>query len=200
MHARFIVFEGPDRAGKSTQARLLAARLRRAGRSVLLVREPGSTPLGERIRHLLLRRRSDLDARAELFLYMASRAQLVAQRIQPALRHGRIVVCDRYVYSSIAYQGAGGGLGMNRVEAIGALATQGLVPDRVVFLDLDPRTAFARGPRRRDRIEARSSRYHRRVRRAFRSIARALGRRALVVDARAPAREIHERIWTWLSR
>lgn len=178
---RFIVLEGPDRAGKSSQALRLARVL--AKRRPLLVREPGGTDVGERIREILLKR--DMCPESEVLLYMASRAQLVREKILPALRDGRWVVCDRFLYSSVAYQGAAG-IPRRTIWDVGRLAIDGAQPDLVIFLDVDPETAFGRGSKRRDRIEKRSLTYHKRVRAGFLTAAHRLGRRAVVVDASRP--------------
>lgn len=192
---RFIVLEGIDGAGKTTQAKLLVRALRRRGRAVVYVREPGGTDLGEQVRRLLLDRRSRMTVECELYLYMAARAQLVAERIRPALRRGRTVVCDRFLYSSAAYQGEAGGVGVGDVLALGRWAVDGVAPDRVVILDLDPREGLRRKRGgRADRIERRGLAYQRSVRRGFLRVAKLLGRRALVLDAAAPPDELHRRI------
>lgn len=196
---KLIVFEGPDRAGKTTQARRLVRALPRRRRA-LLVREPGGTDVGERIRALLLDARRSVCPQAELFLYMASRAQLVQRRILPALRRGRWVVCDRYLSSSVAYQGVAGGLGAGGVRRMGRLAIGDAEPDLVLFLDIEPAGAFRRGPRRRDRIERRPLAYHRRVREGFRQEARRLGRRAALVDAAAAESEVADRVLRTVRR
>ena len=180
---RFIVLEGPDRAGKSSQARRLARALR--PRRPLLVREPGGTDLGERIRAILLHR--DMCVESEVLLYMASRAQLVREKIVPALSDGRWVVCDRFLYSSVAYQGAAG-VPARAIWDVGRLAVDGAQPDLVIFLDVDPAVAFKRGSKKRDRIERRAMAYHRRVSAGFLTAAHRLGRRAVVLDAsRSPS-------------
>lgn len=195
MGLRFVVFEGVDGAGKTTQANLLVRALRRRGRRVLHVREPGATGIGENVRRLLLRRSGRMSVECELYLFMAARAQLVAEKIRPALREGRVVVCDRFLYSSAAYQGAAGGLGIANVLRTGRLAVDGVRPDRVIVLDLDPSEALVRlRGRRGDRISARGLRYQEAVRRGFREVARRLGRRAIVVDASRDARTVHRDI------
>jgi len=192
---RFIVLEGIDGAGKTTQARLLVRALRRRRRAVIYVREPGGTDLGEKIRRLLLDHRSRMTVGTELYLYMAARAQLVAERIRPALRRGRTVVCDRFLYSSAAYQGEAGGVGVGDVLELGRWAVDGVAPDRVIILDLDPLEGRRRKRgRRADRIESRGLAYQRAVRRGFLRVAKRLGRRALVLDAAAPPDELHRRI------
>ena len=160
---------------------------------MVCVREPGGTAVGERVRSVLLDRRGRMCAETELFLYMASRAQLVREKIAPALRRGRWVVCDRFLYSSVAYQGAAG-LDTRGIWEMGRLAVDGATPDLVLFLDLDPRAAFRRGARSRDRIERRSIAYHQRVRAGFRRAARRLGRRAVLVDAAAPEDDVAKQI------
>lgn len=193
MKGMFIVFEGGDGAGKTTQARLLADRFTRADRQVLLTQEPGATPLGERIRDLLL----DPDGpavppMAEFLLYAADRAAHVAQVIRPALDAGTTVICDRFVDSSIAYQG--GGRGVQQVLLVSEVATGFLQPDLVVVLDIDPVIGLARAGHG-DRIEREQLDFHQRVRSAY--LARAAGaqvgsrgRRYVVVDATKPAEDI----------
>jgi dTMP kinase len=163
---------------------------------VCTLREPGGTPLGERIRALLLVK--DMSMEAELFLYMASRAQLVARRIAPALEAGAWVVCDRFLYSSVAYQGAA--LGTEPVWAMGRVAVNGAQPDLAVFLDVDPAVAFRRGSRRRDRIERRSLSYHRAVRNGFLKAARRVGRSAVVIDATTSPDTVTDRVWDAVRR
>jgi dTMP kinase len=196
MAGRFIVLEGIDGAGKTTQAKLLSGALRRRGARVVYVREPGGTAAGEKIRRLLLDRRSRMEVACELYLYMAARAQLVAERIRPALRAGRTVVCDRFLYSSAAYQGEAGGVGVRAVLDLGRLAVDGVEPDRVLILDLDPRLAWRRklGAGSADRIERRGLAYQRAVRRGFRRVARLLGRRAALIEAAADPADVHRRI------
>jgi dTMP kinase len=191
MRGRFIVLEGIDGSGKTTQAKRLVRALRKG---VLSVREPGATAVGERIRRLLLDRRSRMSVECELYLYMAARAQLVSEKIRPALKAGRTVVCDRFIYSSAAYQGAAGGLGIRPVLELGRLAVEGATPDKVVIIDLDPAEALKRQRGKADRIERRGLAYQRKVRRGFLKVARILGRRALVIDGARDPDTIHEEI------
>jgi dTMP kinase len=149
MHGLFVTFEGIDRSGKTTQARLLCEAL---GAAALGVREPGGTPAGERVRDLLKDAAVPLGAEAEALLFAAARAELVEMVIRPALEDGRVVVSDRFLDSSLAYQGGARGLGIDEVEAINRFATGGLVPDLTFLLELDAETA-ARRAGERDRFE-----------------------------------------------
>lgn len=190
----FIVFEGIDGCGKSTQAELLRRALSKQGRSVLLLREPGSTPVGEQIRSILKNPRNAMTPMCELMLFMAARAQLVARQIDPAIKAGKDIVCDRFIYSSAAYQGEAGGLGIDTVMDIGRHVVGRIVPDRVFILDLPVKDAMARLHRILDRIERRQIAYHERVRRGFLKVAKKLGRRARVLDARLPQESLHRQI------
>jgi len=190
----FITFEGVDGSGKTTQVELLARRLRNEGREVVTAREPGGTALGERVRELLL----DGDAMApwaEAALFAAARAQLVDEVIRPALAAGADVVCDRYVDSSLAYQGLARGLGVERVLQMNVLATAGLLPDRTFFLLLLPDEAATRLPDERDRIEREGREFSAEVDRAYRHLAEMFPERVVAVDAaQSPdgvARRIH---------
>jgi dTMP kinase len=185
-----IAFEGVEGAGKSTQLDLLRCELERRGREVVVTREPGGTPVGERVRAVLLDPAVDLHPRAEALLFAAARAQLVEQVIRPALERGAVVLCDRYLDSSLAYQGDGRGLGRGPVQEVNRFATGGLLPDLVVLLDLDPAEGLGRRAGRRDRIEVEGLGFHRRVRDAFRELAAADPDRFAVVDGAAPADQV----------
>lgn len=191
----FVVFEGGDGAGKTTQLDLLERRLRADGRKVERTREPGGTDIGERIRSLVLEHgQGEVDPRTEALLFAASRAAHVTQRILPALESGATVLCDRFVDSSIAYQGVGRGLGADDVAGLNAWATQGLRPDLTVLLDVDPEISTARRAARggaSDRMESADSEFHRRLRRAFLDRAAEDPARYLVVDAAGAAEDIH---------
>ncbi len=192
----FITFEGPDGSGKSTQAELLRQTLASEGREVVLTREPGGTDLGERIRELLLDGGA-MSAWAEAALFAASRAQHVDHVILPALERGADVVCDRYVDSSLAYQGIARGLGVDEVLELNLRATHGLLPDVTVLLLVDPATAAERAGAT-DRLEREGGDFRARVDAAYRELAERFPERIVSVDASgAPeevAREVRERV------
>ncbi len=181
----FITFEGAEKSGKSTQARLLCVYLRRKGRKTIFIREPGSTVIGEKIRRVLLDRRHDrMSVVAEMLLYMAARAQLVEEVIRPALAKGVVVVCDRFLDSTIAYQGFGCGLDVEAIRRIGRIATGGFTPDLTLLLDFRQSREHLKNEKARDRIEARSDAFHRRVKRGYAALARQSRRRIKVVRVR----------------
>jgi dTMP kinase len=196
-HGMLVVFEGGDGAGKSTQIRLLRAAIEREGRDAVVTREPGGTAIGEGIREVLLSRASDEMAdRTEALLYSAARAQHVDEVIAPALEKGAVVLCDRFIDSSIVYQGIARGLGDDQVAELNRWATGGLVPELTVLLDVDPIEGLRRAThgREADRLEAAGADFHRRVREAYRRRAEAEPGRYLVLDATRPVEELHERI------
>jgi dTMP kinase len=195
MRGRFIVVEGIDGSGKSTMAARLARELARRGRRVVRTREPGGTPLGEEIRKVLLdAKNSEMVAMTELFLYMASRAQLVDQVIRPALAHGAVVLCDRYYYSTAAYQGAAGRVGVGTVIDVAEKIARFEKPDLVALLDVAPATARKREGDRNDRVEKKGLAYQNRVRRAFLELARRDRKRFRIIDAARPADEVFDEL------
>jgi len=177
----FIVLEGPDGSGKSTQARLLAQALAERGLEVVLSREPGGTAAGEKIRSLLLEKSIDLSPRAELLLFMASRAQLVEEVISPALEDGKTVVCDRFLMSSVVYQGLAGSIPAGEVESLGRNAIGNTRPGLTVVLDV-PVAVTKKRSALNDRFESRPEDYLERVRQGFLSLARRDPARIVVVD------------------
>jgi dTMP kinase len=194
---RFVVFEGPEGAGKSTQIVRLADRLRAAGIEPVCTREPGGTPMGDRVRAVLLDPDLRVDPLAEFLLYAAGRAQHVSEVIAPALAAGRVVLSDRFAAASVAYQGYGRGLDLAWVTAVNARAVQGCVPDRVVLLDLDPALGLARvaARGRPDRLEAADLAFHRRARAGFAAQADADPGRWRRLDADQDADALAEAVW-----
>lgn len=200
MSGWFIVFEGGEGAGKSTQEARLAQWLQDAGFTVLRTREPGGTPAGEAIRTILLSNEyTGLTDRAEALLFAAARGEHAEQVIRPALQAGTVVVCDRYLDSSVAYQGYGRHLGADYVRDLSLWATQDLVPDLTVLLDVDPTVGLSRVPSP-DRLESEPIEYHQRVRRAFLDIAASDPSRYLVIDADQTPDRIAEQIQDRVSR
>jgi dTMP kinase len=189
----FVTFEGLDGCGKTTQAVLLADALRGEGVEVVSTREPGGTPLGEAIRDLVLHG-GHVAPWAEAALYAASRAQHVDGVIRPALERGATVVCDRYVDSSVAYQGVGRGLGLEEVLALNLAVVGGLLPDRTVLVEIDPETAAERVGSSGDRIERDGIALWRRVAGAYRTLAERYPERYVVVDGRRSVAEVAEEI------
>jgi len=200
----FIAFEGGEGAGKSTQEALLAAALTERGHHVVRTREPGGTPAGERIREILLSPKFDgLDARAEALLFAASRGEHVARIIRPALDRGDVVICDRYLDSSVAYQGYGRDLGVETIRDLSLWATDDLVPDLTIVLDIDPAIGLSRlaNP---DRMEAEPIEFHRAVRAGFLDLASKDPGRYLVLPADQPrdviAAQILDRVLSHADR
>ncbi len=189
----FITLEGGDGAGKTTQAALLEAWLTDAGRRVVRTREPGGTEVGRLIRDIVLHHRGEVAARAEALLYAADRAHHVETVVRPSLDRGDVVIQDRYLDSSVAYQGAGRVLGTDEVRRLSLWATGGLLPDLTILLDLDPVVARGRldaDDKPFDRLEAERETFHVRVREEFLALAAAEPGRFLVLDATLPAAEL----------
>jgi dTMP kinase len=189
----FVTFEGLDGSGKTTQIELLRTRLEHEGREVVVTREPGGTPLGEAIRPLVLEG-PDMEPWPEAALFAAARAQLVADVIRPALARGADVLCDRYVDSSLAYQGIARGLGLDRVLDLNLDAVGGLMPDRTFLLVVDAPAAAARVGDRPDRIERESAAFQSRVAAAYVELAERWPERITVLDGSLPADKLAERI------
>ncbi len=193
----FLTFEGGDGAGKTTQAALLEEWLSAQGREIVRTREPGGTDVGLRVRDIVLHHRGHIAPRAEALLYAADRAHHVETVVQPAIARGDIVIQDRYLDSSVAYQGAGRVLDADDVRELSLWATGGLLPDLTVLLDLDPASARARldaDDKPFDRLEAEKAEFHERVRAAFLALAAAEPDRFLVLDATEPAAALAERV------
>ncbi len=180
---KLITLEGPEGAGKTTQSEALLQWLVKAGYNPVVTREPGGTDLGRRIRHMLLDAGSDITDKAEILLYAADRAQHVEKVIIPALRQGRIVLCDRYIDSTTAYQGYARGLGTEFVEQVNRIATGGLVPDLTLIYDIPPDKGIARKKSSLDRLEQEDLEFHRLVREGYLMIARREPSRVKVINA-----------------
>jgi len=195
LSGKFIVLDGPDGCGKSTQARLLADWLSAQGVSVVSFRDPGTTVIGEKIREILLSPAHEaMTTSTEVLLYMAARAQLWAEAIAPALQQGRCVLLDRWLSSTCAYQGCAGRFGMEKVVAIAADSLERAWPDLTIVLDVDLKTAASRLNRELDRMELKGDRYHARVREGFLAFARGRGDDVAVIDATAPPESVHQAV------
>jgi dTMP kinase len=209
--SRLISFEGGDGAGKTTQAALLVERLRFAGKDAVLVREPGGTPLGERLRPLI-KGEAPASPMAELLMFEAARAELVQEVIQPALDAGTIVVTDRFYDSTIAYQGFGRGMDMEIIKNLNLIATGGLKPHITLLLDIEPADALARvgaqpgsrsggrpvgriDPAGQQKFEEQPPEFHERVAEGYRTLASEEPSRWFVIDASRPVEQIAERVW-----
>jgi len=195
--ALFVTFEGGEGCGKSTQARALHRRVSESGIPVVLSHEPGGTSLGKKARHYLKQTKdSKISPLAELFLFAASRAQLVAEVIRPSLGRDTMVICDRYADSTVAYQGYGRGLDLDVIQTVNTMATQGLRPDLVILLDLPVEIGLARKrSARKDRFEREELAFHHRVREGYLKMAAADPQRWLVVDATLPKKKVAQIIW-----
>jgi dTMP kinase len=196
----FITFEGIDCCGKSTQARMLGERLEQSGRNVVSLREPGNTRLSEHVREILLNKEfTEMNDRTELLLFAASRAQLVGEVILPALEQDKVVICDRFFDSTVAYQGYGRQLPLDDIIHINRIATQDLVPDMTFFIDISPELAFERCKDRlateRDRMEESGVRFYERVINGYMSLAQQERGRFYVVDGSQSPEEVRALIW-----
>jgi dTMP kinase len=207
----FLVLDGPDGGGKTTQVARLADWLRDRGLDVVTCRDPGGTALGNRLRNILMDRDTvPLSMRAEMLLFMASRAQMVDEVIRPALEAGRVVVCDRFLLATIVYQGFAGGLDPDEIARVGQIATAGLLPDLTIVLDVAPEVARDRMGTARDRIEDRSAAYHDRVRESYLDAASGGSWRAgpsslypapvVSIDAAAEPQSVFEQIQSEVQR
>jgi len=191
----FIVFEGGDGAGKSTQVKKLTQKLESINETVVLTREPGGTELGKKIREILLDQDEfEVTPRMEALLFAADRSINMSQNIKPALEKGFVVIGDRHIDSSIAYQGVGRGLGAQTIEDISRWAVQGIVPDLTVLLDVDANTGQSR-LESKDRLDRESADFHIKVNQAFRDLAKANPDRYIVIDAAKPVEEIAELVF-----
>ncbi len=197
----FITFEGGEGCGKSTHSGLLLKKLEQQNIPVILTHEPGGTALGDELRKALKRKRgSFVSPQAELFLVAASRAQLVAEVIRPALEEGKIVICDRFTHSTMVYQGYGRGLDFTAIQMVNNMATRNLNPDLVIFLDIPPEQGLARKQNLKDRFELEDLSFHQRVRAGYVKLAAADPDHWLVIDASLPKDEVAGIIWDRVSQ
>ena len=191
----FITFEGAEGSGKSTQARLLTRYLKEKKKKVLAIREPGGVRISEKIRRILLSLESrGMGDACEVLLYMAARAQLVREVIHPALKRGMIVLCDRFLDSTVAYQGYGNGVDLKMIKTIGRFATEGITPDLTLIFDIDAAEGLRRAGREKDRIEQRSLDYHNRVRQGYLRLARQEPGRTRVIKVDGDKDEVQIRV------
>lgn len=190
----FITFEGADGCGKTTQIELLDKYLRAAGRDTLLTREPGSRGLGEKLREILLNYDGEVSPTAESFLFLADRAQHVDCIIKPALKEGKIVLCDRHTDSTVAYQGYGRELDITQINYLNNIATGGLKPDLTIVFDIDVETSLARVGKNKDRMESAGVEFFNRVRYGYLDIARKEPDRVKVIDSSDTIENIHKKV------
>ncbi len=182
MKGKFITFEGSEGCGKSTQSRLLFDYLKAKGKRVIYLREPGATKISEKIRDILLDARNEgIVPECEMLLYMAARAQIVGEVILPALKSGKIVICDRFLDSTLAYQGYGLGMDIDLIKMVGNFTTHGITPDLTLFLDLAVKHGLKHRQANLDRIEKRSVNYHQRVREGYFKLAKQEPKRIKIV-------------------
>jgi len=197
----FITFEGGEGCGKSTQSWVLWEKLCQQNIPAILTHEPGGTALGNEIRKSLKRKREDsISAQAELFLFAASRAQLMTQVIRPALDSGKVVICDRFSHSTLVYQGYGRGLDLTMLEMVNNLATQNLKPGVIILLNISPEEGLARKRSLKDRFELEDLSFHHRVREGYLKMAADDPDRWLVIDASLPKKRIAEVVWERVSQ
>ena len=191
----FITFEGPEGSGKSTHSRLLCDFLRKKGHKVLYTREPGGTLISEEIRKILLDpKNKGMDVVCEMLLYIAARAQIIKEKILPALKAGKIVVCDRFTDATLVYQGYAGGIDLKTIKAINSIATKGISPGITFLLDIEAKKGLLRSGKNKDRMERKSLLFHKKVRQGYLTIARKEPRRVKILSAIGEIRETLEKI------
>lgn len=196
----FITFEGPDGCGKTTQMKLLAEYLEKKGEEVVLTREPGGKGLGEKVREILLNYDGEVSDRCESFLFLADRAQNIDIIVNPAVKAGKIVLCDRHIDSTVAYQGYGRGLDIERINMLNNLATNGKKPDLTFVFDVDVETSMKRVGKEKDRMESAGIDFHNRVRQGYLELAKQEPNRIKVIDATKSIEEIHDEVINILKK
>lgn len=196
----FITFEGADGCGKTTQMKLLAEHLEKQGHDVLLTREPGGKGIGEKVREILLNYDGEVSDRCESFLFLADRAQNIDIIVNPAVEAGKIVLCDRHTDSTVAYQGYGRGLDLDRINLLNTIATNGKKPDLTFVFDIDTETSMKRVGKEKDRMESAGIEFHNRVREGYLKIAQQEPERIIVIDASKSIEEIHEKVLNQIAK
>ncbi len=201
LKGKFITLEGSEGSGKSTQSALILDYLKSKNLPVMLLREPGGVKISEKIREMLLDvHHKAMGDECETLLYMAARAQLVKEVLKPALDKGQIVLCDRFLDSTIAYQGWGNGVDVDAIESMGKFAVGKIKPDLTLLFDIDPQQGLSRTNAKKDRIELRSLQYHARVRQGYLALAKKEPERIKVIRVDAPKEEIFERVKTYIDK
>ena len=198
--SKFITFEGGEGSGKSTVMKDVAARLTKEGYKLVLTREPGGTPIAEEIRNVILDKdNTKMDPRTEALLYAASRRQHLVEKIWPALERGEIVLCDRYLDSSLAYQGGARGLGVDEVLSINMFATEGEYPDLTLLFDLEPEEGLKRIEKNKgrevNRLDLEKLEFHKKVRDNFHALAKKYSTRYIIIDASKPLNEVEDEVY-----
>jgi len=198
---KLITLEGSEGSGKSTQSALIAEYLKKAGCDVLQLREPGGVKISESIRNLLLdAKNTAMSNECEMLLYMAARGQIVQEVIAPALKSGKIIICDRFLDSTIAYQGYGNGVDIEVIKRTGAFVTKGITPDMTLLFDIEVEKGLSRTNAQKDRIEMRSLDYHNKVRQGYLALAKEEPKRIKVIQVDAPKEKIFERVRVHLDK
>jgi dTMP kinase len=200
MSGKFITFEGSEGSGKSTQAALVLEYLKSKKMPVMLLREPGGVKISENIRKLLLDvNNTGMGDECETLLYMAARAQMVKEVLEPQLKSGKVVLCDRFLDSTIAYQGYGNGIDIKIIEQLGLFATKGFVPDLTILFDIQPEKGLDRAGLKKDRIESRSLEYHKRVRNGYLDLSKQCPARIKVIKVDGSIEEIFKRVKPYID-
>lgn len=200
MSGLFITFEGIDGCGKSTQLNLLSEYLKSKGRKVLITREPGAVGLGEKFREILLNYDGEVSSNCEAFLFLADRAQHIDTIVKPAIEEGKIVLCDRHIDSTVAYQGYGRGVDLSQINLLNNIATSGLKPDLTFVFDIDIETSQERVGKNKDRMESAGLEFHQKVRDGYLEIAKNEPDRVVVINSKDSIENIFEKVKNIISR